>query len=309
MTDHPKRKKISFHELAPYVRLVQRINGDSSYRLPSRIIYDYEIIYVLEGTCVYHIEEQDFIINTGDLLFMPPMIRHSCDVPAGEHFHYYAAHFDLVYMGEPCNFSVDEIYLNVDYADEPFIPVEEALVDRPIIELVEVDIPFVVKIVDGYPYERIFEVMYQAYTERYYGNSLKLKAEMLNLFSLIIRELMTDKGINKRHPQSERIGKAVDWIRTHHAEPLQLDELAQSVFLSLGHFRVLFKEVTGKTPLEFLAGVRMDRARDLLADPNLTVGQIAVMVGYPDIHYFSRMFKRMEGLSPLKYASSLGRNR
>jgi AraC-like DNA-binding protein len=309
MTDNLKRKKIGFQDLAPYVRLVQRIDGDSHYRLPSRIIYDYEVIYVLEGSCIYRIEEQDYIIKTGDLLFMPPMIEHSCHVPAGGHFHYYAAHFDLVYMGEPSNFSVDEIYLSHDYATEPFIPVEEDLMDRPIFELVEVDIPYVVKAGDRYPYEKNFEAMYQAYLERYYGYSIKMKAEMLSLLSLMIREIMTDKGINKRHPQSERIGKAVDWMREHYAEQLQLEDLAQSHFLSLGHFRVLFKEVTGKTPLEFLIGVRMDKARELLANHDLTVGQIAEVVGYPDIHYFSRLFKRVEGLSPLKYAASLRRNR
>ena len=52
----------------------------------------------------------------------------------------------------------------------------------------------------------------------------------------------------------------------------------------------------------------MDRARVLLRKGGLSIGQVAEAVGYPDIHYFSRLFKKMEGISPKKFSDSLAKS-
>lgn len=299
------RQTIGFRELAPYVRLVQHIAGDDRYRLPPRIIYDYELKFVLEGRCDYVIEGVHYAIGPGDMVILQPMVRHSCAVPPNGTFRYFAAHFDLIYMGDAYNFSVDDVYLSQDYVHSPFIPDDPELAERPVVSLAEVDFPCVVSTSDPVAYEALFRSLYAAFESGEYGRELSMRGDLLHILALLVRELSTPAGISIRHPQSERIGQAVQWMREHYRSQLQLGDIAASVHLSPSRFRALFKEATGQSPMEMLVSLRMDKAKELLLHSTLTVGQIADEVGYPDLHYFSRLFKRYEGLSPMQYAQSL----
>ncbi len=298
-------RQVGFQELAPYVRLVQHIEGDGSYRLPPRIIYDYELIYVVAGRCDYVIEGADYPIGSGDLLFMPPMVRHCCSVPAGETFRYYAVHFDLVYMGESFDFSVDDVYTSHDYLHAPYIPDEPELTERPVVRLAEAELPYVLSAQEPLACESLLRSMFRVYESGSYGKELQLRADMLSLLAVIVRQLATPSGISRQHPQSERIQQAMQWMKLNYRMPIQLADIAASVHLSPSHFRALFKEATGKSPMEMLVALRLERAKELLLHSALSVGQVAEEVGYADLHYFSRLFKRSEGMSPVQYVQSL----
>ncbi|THF80751.1 AraC family transcriptional regulator [Cohnella fermenti] len=299
-------KSITLLDLAPCVRLVQRIEGLDDYRLPPRIIYDYEMVYVLGGMCDYRIEQMDVRIEPGDLLIVPPRVRHSCSVPSGKSFHYYAVHFDLVYMGEPFDFSVEDVYLNQDYYGAAIIPDKPQLADRPMLRLEGVELQGVVHCSRPEAFEEAFAALFAAHERPVHGKELSLRAEMLRLFSLLLQETVTSAGVSRSHPQSERMHRAAEWIKEHYREPLQLADMAAAVHLSPGHFRALFKDSTGRSPIEYLMRHRIDQAKRLLLYSDRTVGEIADFVGYADIHYFSRIFKRIEGMSPLHYRESLG---
>jgi AraC-like DNA-binding protein len=301
-------KKVGFRDLAPYVRLVQHIRDDDKYRVPTRIIYDNEIILVVDGDCDYLVEGKETRLLPGDLLFMPPHVEHSCQVRPGGRFHYYAVHFDWVYLGESHDFSVDDIYLSNDYRQAPFIPLEEELTGRPVVELDDFQFPLVLKTAVRHEYERILAAMFATYSSNYFGSIVELRADMLKILGLAVRESVNERGLRRSHPDAERINRVFDWVGVHFAQPLTSQDLAAVANLSSGHFRVLFKEATGRAPLEFLAGVRMDRARVLLRKGGLSIGQVAEAVGYPDIHYFSRLFKKMEGISPKKFSDSLAKS-
>lgn len=299
------RQGIGFRELAPYVRLVQHIAGDDRYRLPPRIIYDYEFKFVLEGRCDYLIDNVRYAVGPGDMVIIQPMVRHSCAVQPNETFRYFAAHFDLIYMGDAYNFSVDDVYLSQDYLHSPSIPDDPELTERPVVFLSDIDFPCVVPTSHPGAYEALLRSMYTTFESGEYGKELRLRGDLLHVLALLVRELSTPAGISIRHPQSERIGQAVQWMREHYRSQLQLGDIAASVHLSPSRFRALFKEATGQSPMEMLVSLRMDKAKELLLHSSLTVGQIASEVGYPDLHYFSRLFKRCEGLSPMQYAQSL----
>ena len=264
---------------------------------------------MLEGDCDYLVEGKEYRLGPGDLLFMPPQVEHSCRVPPGGHFHYYAVHFDWVYLGEPNDFSVDDIYLSPDYRQAPFIPLEEELSGRPVVELDDFQFPLILKTTGRHEYERILAAMFATYTGNHFGSIVELRADMLKLLGLAVKEQVNERGLRRSHPDAERISRVLDWVGVHFSEALGAQDLAAVANLSPGHFRVLFKEATGRAPLDFLAEVRMDRARSLLRKGELSVGQVAEAVGYPDIHYFSRLFKKMEGISPKKFSDSLTESR
>jgi AraC-like DNA-binding protein len=89
-----------------------------------------------------------------------------------------------------------------------------------------------------------------------------------------------------------------------HATPGRLprvSEMAQRLHWSPAHFSRIFKLVTQQSPRDFLLELRLSRARHLLRETSLAVGEIAERLDYPDLFYFSRQFKQKSGLSPLQF--------
>lgn len=77
--------------------------------------------------------------------------------------------------------------------------------------------------------------------------------------------------------------------------------LAAELHLSPAHFSRLFKKHTGQSPLDFLVETRLARARHLLRETHLSIGEIAERLDYADVYFFSRQFKQKTGLPPLAY--------
>lgn len=90
----------------------------------------------------------------------------------------------------------------------------------------------------------------------------------------------------------------------HFAQPLCTAQMARSVGLSEAHLRDLFKTQLGLTPMEALAARRIRQARSLLAASSASIKEIAHQCGFDDALYFSRVFRRSVGSSPLEYRQS-----
>lgn len=94
---------------------------------------------------------------------------------------------------------------------------------------------------------------------------------------------------------------AVEYIHRHFKEEIDVDMLAQMERMSATAFRIAFKEHTGTSPNEYIIAQRMSNACRLLAQTDWSVSEAAAESGYRDPYYFSRLFKKKMGISPLKY--------
>ena len=95
--------------------------------------------------------------------------------------------------------------------------------------------------------------------------------------------------------------RAAAFIAENCDRPLSLKEIATASSASPSHLAHVFKEQHGCSLIQYLLRVRIERARDLLSEGNRSVKEVATAVGYADVHYFSRLFKRMERVSPSRY--------
>lgn len=96
---------------------------------------------------------------------------------------------------------------------------------------------------------------------------------------------------------------AVDYIRENYGNPnLGLNYICDYLNISTSRFSSIFKEETGKTFMEMLTSIRMEKAKQLLRQTSLKNYEIAEKVGFTDPHYFSVAFKKMTGMSPKEYA-------
>lgn len=97
------------------------------------------------------------------------------------------------------------------------------------------------------------------------------------------------------------IRKAVRFIGLNFWRPLTLDEIADESGMSKYHFARTFKAVTGKTFKEYLTEKRVEKAKTLLADGEMTITEICYSVGFNDLSYFDRVFRKLVGINPLAY--------
>lgn len=119
-------------------------------------------------------------------------------------------------------------------------------------------------------------------------------------FHLTVRQ--TDQiELSRAGPVDRRLRRAIEFMHDNFGRELALEEIASAAYLSEYHFARLFKQITGVTPHVYLANVRLERARKLLADTALPISEIASMVGYQSQSHFSKMFRSVTGITPRAY--------
>lgn len=101
------------------------------------------------------------------------------------------------------------------------------------------------------------------------------------------------------------IAKAKQFIQKHHREDLSLGRVATFLHTSNFHLCKLFSRTTGTTFTEFVSRTRIERARNLLLNPNLRVSEIAFEVGFQSLTHFNRVFRKLVGESPTEYRGNL----
>ncbi len=101
----------------------------------------------------------------------------------------------------------------------------------------------------------------------------------------------------------DTFNSAIDYIDRHYADDLSVDLLAKRFFVSPSYFSHLFKKHSGRSVMDYVCDVRIGRAKIYLQSENISIGEIAGLVGFSDINYFSRKFKQQTSMTPSEYRS------
>jgi AraC-like DNA-binding protein len=97
------------------------------------------------------------------------------------------------------------------------------------------------------------------------------------------------------------IRRAKAYIAGHYGDPVDLDEMARVMHVSTFYFCKMFRKATGLTFTDYLGRVRVERAKNLLLNPNLRVSEIAYTVGFQSLTHFNRIFRRTTGEAPTAF--------
>lgn len=117
-------------------------------------------------------------------------------------------------------------------------------------------------------------------------------------FEFIINSVQT----SRTEIRSDAVNSAIRYMEEHYMEEITLEELARYIGLSPQHFSKIFKDDIGLNYIEWLTRLRIDVAKRLLSDGGMSVKEVCYLVGYNDPNYFSRIFRKTEGMSPSAYA-------
>ena len=128
---------------------------------------------------------------------------------------------------------------------------------------------------------------------------------LLNTFAEHLAACSSALVLQSQQKDSPAITQARTYIRDHSDDSMSLAAVAQVVNMSATYFSEKFKEMTGINFIEYVARTRVEKARNLLLNPNRRVSEVAFAVGFQSLSQFNRAFKKVAGQSPREYRAKL----
>ena len=146
-----------------------------------------------------------------------------------------------------------------------------------------------------------------AYFETQVASQKRLDSvsKLLCIFADHLSMKSNQLAVQTANAEPVAITKAKQYIQDHYTEELSLGQVASAVHTSLFYFCKLFRKVTGMTFTEYVSRTRVEKAKNLLLNPNLRVSEITFVVGFQSLTHFNRVFKKIVGMSPTEYRAQL----
>jgi AraC-like DNA-binding protein len=134
-----------------------------------------------------------------------------------------------------------------------------------------------------------------------YESVVRLLTVFAQHLSLVSNQLL----VRRANLEPPAITKARQFIQEHQADEISLGDVARAANASTFYFCKMFKKATGLNFTEYLARVRVEKAKNLLLNPNVRVSEVAFAAGFQSLSHFNRVFRRVAGLSPSRYREKL----
>lgn len=173
-------------------------------------------------------------------------------------------------------------------------------------ELIQCDLPFSVveKINDEFLLTRLSDLfgrLTRTALSSKEGNKLKERMLFTDIMTLLFHY---KEGNQYNYSNVRKIEKVINYMTERYTTNITLKELADFAQISPSYLVSIFKKVTGKSSIDYLIEIRINKAKDLLGD-GYSVSETAKLVGFSDVFYFSRAFKKHEGVTPSQYKDSI----
>ncbi|MDR6550303.1 AraC family transcriptional regulator [Paenibacillus qinlingensis] len=274
--------------LLPAVNYANIQNAAAGTAYGPRTIPDYQIVYVISGRMNLFIGSEEYEILPGDCAFWGADTLHKLTVHPDMPATFISLHFDWTRMSpEPIHPGpkLKNFHENPPY--EPALPYTVEVESYG-----SVSFPVHFRFLEG---ERIFHQIVQEYKEEDHGYAMVLRGLLLQVLTQIIRR---ELDVAFTHSSKRTmISNALQMIKEHPEQAWSITELAKSCGYHHIYFSQLFKEVMGVSPKRYMIHKRIQLAKKLLLKEE-KVEVVASKLGYTSIHYFSRHFKSISGMSP-----------
>lgn len=129
--------------------------------------------------------------------------------------------------------------------------------------------------------------------------------KLLTIFAEHLSMVSNQIAMHHGHAEPPVISRAKSYIQEHQSDDLSLGQVAKAVNTSTFYFCKMFKKVTGLNFTDYVSRLRIEKAKNLLLNPNLRVSEIAYEVGFQSLTHFNRVFKKILGQSPTEYRGRL----
>jgi len=167
----------------------------------------------------------------------------------------------------------------------------------------EVQFKRTARLLAGWGVETDLKELHEAYfgTRVLSGREHESVVKLLTIFAEHLSIASNQIVVREQNAEPPIIMRAKQFISDHQTDDLSLERVAREVHTSKFYFCKIFKRETGINFTDYLSRVRLERAKNLLLNPNLRVSEIAYEVGFQSLTHFNRVFKRILGRSPTDY--------
>lgn len=241
------------------------------YQFPQHNHIEYEINHISSGQAIMIIEEEERVIPQGRCIVIPPYKKHSFRIEAKS----------------GCKITQLEMSMETGENRSLLLDEKEQL-DFYILKDCEDMIPLI---------ERI------ARLHRKEENEYFSVIQKLSIVELMVTLQYHMQEMDKRYSRKivNKMQEILAYIREHYQEEMNLEEIAERGGISSRYLRKYFSEVVGISCVRYITKLRIEKAKKLLWETNKNIITIAGEVGYENSQYFSRVFKKEEGVTPKEY--------
>lgn len=153
----------------------------------------------------------------------------------------------------------------------------------------------------------IFEEIAEEFAHRRYGYELALKSDIYKIIVWIIRYMEQESSLPDAYTENtiRKIVAAFSYIEKHYAENITVRHVAEHCYVEYTYFSRTFKQIAKKSCTEDINHFRIQKAEALLLSTKLSITDISEKVGFDNVSYFIKQFRRYKGISPKQYQNRL----
>ncbi len=248
--------------------------------IPAHWHENFELLYFETGQAIVNCNAKPLSVKAGDLIIINSNDLHSCD-NCSKKLIYYVIEFNLSFLHSKeidlcqTKYMIPLLQNRILFQNHP-IPQSSLLAE-------------------------IKKLILESTTKEI-GYELSIKSCVYQILALLLRnhtKQTISPSAKKRQQQNlDRFKPILSHLDTHYVEEFTLTELAAKANMSTSYFCRIFKNLTGKTPFEYITQLRLREAARLLTEGRLNITEIALRVGFSDSNYFSRQFKKYKNCPP-----------
>ncbi len=231
----------------------------------------YALSYVVSGSVQYRFGGETVCAKKGNVVFIKTDQLYSAKSDPEDPWHFFSVAFSLEYMDEDSKKLLHSL-------------------------------PNVFTSSDSSRMAENFAELHRIWSAKGPGYLMKGRSLILDILYILLSD---ESRRQKASTHYAKIARVVDMMRANCERSYSLAELCAMTGLSPSYFRQLFKEMTGMSAIQFQNQQKIQRAKDLILSQNCNVTEAAQAVGFSDIYYFSRMFRKLTGQNPSEYLHSV----
>ncbi|MBP1994511.1 AraC family transcriptional regulator [Paenibacillus eucommiae] len=287
---NPNPKVIPMNDIHPHVRFINLFKFYSGQTYGPRMIYDHQFLYIFDGTGVIDINGVSYRAVPGDLFFYGPQVVHRISADHEHPFTLSGIHFDFVSGYEYMKFPIGPLDLayfdsslmksqSVAFADFEGFPPHINVLSEP----------------------RVGQYLREI-SDEFRNGLLFNQAYMNGLFTAWLMIVARLPKIQKAsmHFKKNLVHEILDYIQLHYKEPITYEILGSSFHFHPIYLNKLIQAYTGTSLHQHVIRLRIQESIELLLTTNMTIKEIASQTGYDNVAYFSRIFKKKTGYTPLQ---------